>query len=121
MGQSLGTGVVIDYVSKNIFWENPVILISAYKSVSRVLYDNYLTTYIYGKFDNMSKIDNVRCPIKFFHGMLDTLIYPSHTADLYTRMRDKTYNPTYLGGVKHSDILYALDIKEINAIVNILK
>lgn len=38
VGQSLGSGMVIDYVSKNS-WSNPIILISPYKSIPKVITD----------------------------------------------------------------------------------
>lgn len=118
IGQSLGTGVVIDYLAKNIFWQNPVVLISAYKSISRVIYDSTWTGLIYNKFDNIEKIRNINCPIKFFHGLNDNFISPHHTTDLYNLSKDKTFFPTYIPHISHNDILYAINIDEIKFILN---
>lgn len=114
MGQSLGTAVTIDYVSRHPFWENPIVLISPFRSVSRVIYDNYLTTYLYGKFDNTEKIKLINCPVKFYHGLQDKLVKPSHSESLYLLCNDKSLSPTYLEEACHNNILSHIDWKEIN-------
>ena len=116
IGQSLGTAVVIDYLSKNIFWEYPVILISPFRSVSRVIYDNYLTTYVYGKFDNVNKIKLVNCPAKIYHGKQDKLVKMSHSESLYSMLNDKSLTPTYIEEACHNNILDHINWQELNNI-----
>ena len=116
MGQSLGTGIVVDYVSKNV-WNRPIILISPYKSIISVVYDSSIVGPI-DKFKTLSKLDNVNCPVKIFHGLDDELINVSHGKTIHQRLGDKALEPTWLPGIGHNDILWAVDLAEINRIVN---
>jgi hypothetical protein len=78
VGQSLGTGIVIDYISKN-YWTNPVILISPYKSIPKVIteFDFIENLICKNKFDSYNKISNAICPIKIYHGKSDNIIIVS--------------------------------------------
>src|SRR5258705_194298 len=72
IGQSLGTGIVIDYVSKNK-WDSPIILISPYKSIISVVCDSSIVKPI-DKFQSLKKIKSITCPVKIFHGKEDKTI-----------------------------------------------
>lgn len=116
MGQSLGTGIVVDYVSKND-WTSPIILVSPYKSIVTVIYDTSIVAPI-DKFKSLSKIKNVSCPVKIFHGDADELINISHGKTLYENLNDKSLEPSWLPGIGHNDILRALDLQEIQKVIN---
>jgi len=116
MGQSLGTGIVVDYVSKNE-WTSPVILVSPYKSIVTVIYDSSIVAPI-DKFKSLSKLGNVSCPVKIFHGDADQLINISHGKTLYENLNDKTFKPSWLPGIGHNDILSVLDLKELQQVIN---
>lgn len=84
VGQSLGTGIVIDYVSKNS-WSNPIILISPYKSIPKVITDVDIVEGLVSKhrYASYQKISRSKCKIKIFHGKSDELIDISHGIELY--------------------------------------
>jgi fermentation-respiration switch protein FrsA (DUF1100 family) len=116
VGQSLGTGVVVDYVAKNIYWDMPIILISPYKSIVSIQFSSfkyYLFSY-FDRFNSYSKISNVFCPVKIFHGIDDALINFSHSQALFSRLRDKSYSPTFFANVGHNDILRHIDFSFLN-------
>lgn len=101
VGRSLGTGVVIDYVSKNK-WNTPIILISPYKNII----STYVNIYPFpNKFNSIDKIKNIKCPIKIFHGEDDNIVDISHASELYQHVRNKKFRPTWFRGTGHADIL----------------
>ena len=118
IGQSLGTGITIDYVSKNN-WKSPIILISPYKSIISVVYDSSIVQLAnpIDKFKTLSKLGNVFCPVKIFHGDADELINVSHGKTIYEKLNNKTFEPTWLKGVGHNDILGVIDLKEVEKVV----
>lgn len=103
VGHSLGTGVVIDYMSKND-WKTPSILISPYKSICRVVANTSCVSPI-DKFESNKKLSQIDCPIKIFHGESDELINISHAVDLYDNLKDKSLLPVWFTGVGHNNIL----------------
>lgn len=119
-GQSLGTGVTIDYLSKHHSWKQPVILVSPYKSIPKVVIDYSITDYTFNKytFNSLSKIENIKCPIKIFHGMLDDLIHVDHSKHLYEKLRNKKYKLSLISNADHNNILNKIDDKEILEILN---
>jgi pimeloyl-ACP methyl ester carboxylesterase len=116
VGQSLGTGVVVDYVA-HCTWRQPIILISPYKSIGRVAVDSSIVTPL-DKFESLKKIHRVICPVKIFHGESDELINISHGKELYGALNDRSLQPTWMHGVGHNDILDKIDLNEIARIIN---
>lgn len=116
IGQSLGTGIVIDYAYKHD-WNSPIILISPYKSICKVACDSSLVNPI-DKFESLKKIKRINCPIKIFHGEDDKLIPIAHAKKLYKKTNNKLYEPIWLSNIGHNDILNALDITEFFEVVN---
>ena len=116
IGRSLGTGVVVDYVSQ-YDWKNPVILISPYKSMLEIGYDMIgidkahikmscsYALHNYNQFCSIDKISQAHCPIKIYHGYDDELIPISHAQQLYQQMANKSLPPTYLCDTDHINIL----------------
>lgn len=115
MGMSLGTGVVMEYITKT-GWIKPVLLIATYKSIPRVIYDNSSIGSLvkHNHFDNINKIQKAKCPILFIHGKNDTLISCHHTVDLHDALPNKKFPPLYIDKAGHNDILKYLNKKIFN-------
>jgi abhydrolase domain-containing protein 17 len=106
MGHSLGTGVVMDHVA-TFDWNSTVFLLSPYKSMGRVVSDSTACSSLKSidKFGTYYKLETIVCPVKIYHGEADTLIDISHAKDLFSSLRNQTYEPTWLANVGHNDIL----------------
>ncbi|AYV85024.1 MAG: hydrolase family protein [Satyrvirus sp.] len=107
LGQSLGTGIAIDYVFKHN-WTNPIILVSPYKSICRVVADTSLVAPI-DKFNTLKKLGSITCPVKIFHGDLDKVISITHGKEIYENLKNKTFDPVWFKNVGHNDILYKIE------------
>ncbi len=110
IGQSLGTGVVVDYASKNN-WTTPIILISPYKSICKVVANTICTKPI-DKFESQSKLENLKCPVKIFHGIKDQIIDITHGIDMYNSLNDKSLDPVWFEQTGHCDILGKITKKQ---------
>jgi len=121
VGQSLGTGIVVDYVSKNQ-WTNPIILISPYKSIPKIITDYDWIEYLIckNKFASYLKISNANCSIKIFHGISDELINHTHSLELYNLMPNKKFKPTLFNNCGHNDILNKISFNEYKQILELL-
>jgi pimeloyl-ACP methyl ester carboxylesterase len=130
IGQSLGTGVTVDYAFKNN-WITPIMLISPYKSIDKVGIDmisglsstTSLTTSLhsiapFNKFDTESKIRNLVCPVKIFHGTIDQVINISHSQYLYKILPNKDLELTTFENVGHNDILGHIKEKDFEELFN---
>ena len=118
MGRSLGTGVVIDYVSKND-WGTPIILISPYKSIATIILDTEFNIfYPIDKFRSVEKLKSVKCPAKIFHGEDDTVINISHGKNLYDNLPNKLFEPTWLKNIGHQRILKMITIDHYQEIIS---
>lgn len=90
MGQSIGTGIVIDYLSKHRKYKNPSILISPYKSLLSIISNSN-----YKMLDHMvsiNKIKKIKSPIKIYHGTKDDIIDVEHSKELYDKLINKKYD-----------------------------
>lgn len=121
IGHSLGTGVVMDYAAK-FDWKSPLILISPYKSMSRVLSDNSSCSVVKSidKFGTWYKLEKIVGPIKIFHGDADTLINISHAKDLFESLRHQGIEPTWLEGIGHNDILDTIIANHMPEIIRVM-
>lgn len=120
MARSLGTGVVVDYISKHQ-WDNPVILVSPYESILNIISEYSVIRWClqnYDLFDSKSKIKNVTCPIKIFHGNNDRLVNISHGKNLYDLLSNKKYKPCWIDGCGHREILNKLPVDELKEVFN---
>lgn len=124
VGQSLGTGVVIDYVC-NHNWKTPIILFSPYKTISRVIYDPsifnvgmYLTVNAVDRFRSIDKIGQIDAPIIIYHGVKDRLIEFYHALELQKTNPQNT-TVILIREADHNDILSHVDFREIwNVVFN---
>lgn len=118
VGQSLGTGVVTNYVSTNN-WFSPVILISPYKSIPRVICDTSCaeSSFRHNTFSTVYKLDKIKCPVKIFHGKEDEVISSSHSEYIFEHLPIKTFQPTYYDGIGHNDILNVISLEELKRVI----
>lgn len=123
IGRSLGTGIVIDYVSKNP-WYTPVLLISPYKSIISVVdnvkvmkyFTNFMSTY-FDLFTTISKINKVKCPMLIIHGYNDRLINCKHSLVLQQHIKHKK-SVVYINNSDHKNIMDETDIQIFKDFVN---
>lgn len=114
-GQSLGTGVVVDYISNsNHDWITPVILISPYTSIIDAGTDMMSSTTSFNsvlrfvdKFYSINKIQNAKCKVNIYHGNFDTIIPYSHSERLAKKCDS---NLKILSQVGHNNVLQKIPI-----------
>jgi pimeloyl-ACP methyl ester carboxylesterase len=121
IGQSLGTGITIHYAVQKK-WTTPIVLISPYKSISRVVYDSWCSSAIdsafsHNMFVSIDKVSKMKCSAKIYHGTHDTVIDISHGKDLYHKLPDKRFTPEWIDGANHGSILSAIG-DEIMDVIN---
>ncbi|AYV77569.1 MAG: putative alpha/beta hydrolase [Dasosvirus sp.] len=110
-GHSLGTGVVVDYCFKNN-WKSPIVLISPFKSIARVVMDpakynptNLLIEFL-DKFRTYDKFNEIRCPVTIYHGKNDEIIKYYHSLEMYNTYRHQNRIKLILiENTGHNDIL----------------
>ena len=57
------------------------------------------------------------CPIKIFHGTLDKVIPVSHGYDLANARKNKTFEPVWLQGIGHNDMLDNIKTEDLMEVV----
>ena len=126
VGQSIGTGIVVDYIHKNK-WKYPVILISPYTDIISIASDHmscgkYGTSsirYITNPFSSLDKIkDNVATPVKIIHGEDDSVINVQHGKTLYANLKNKSLTSNWLKNTDHNDILMKIPLEHYLEVVN---
>lgn len=116
VGRSLGTGIVIDYVSKNL-WSTPIILFSPYKSILSTKINSRFISFI-DKFVSIKKIKNVKCPVKIFHGFNDTTVPISHGHEIFNALKNKSIDPSWYSEAKHCNIFDYVTIDDYQKVLN---
>lgn len=100
VGQSVGSGPSIWLAEQNE--PAALVLISPFKSINRVPFK--INPFPYDRFPNIDRIANVSCPLLVIHGDQDTVIDPSHGADVYAKHRgEKIFHR--VEGAGHNDVL----------------
>ncbi len=116
MGQSVGTGVVAQYLyqhNKEQF--GGMILISPYKSIINVVFDNQFAEIASSSlnfYKTQDIIDDIHVPIHIVHGCDDDVINISHSVQLSKINSRVGFSPVRAG---HNDILQSLECIEIVA------
>lgn len=129
-GRSLGTGVVINYAAK-YEWTSPIILISPYKTISKVAVDSrmidvttHTSRFVSGKhidkFRSEAKMKDVSCPAKIIHGTKDKIIDISHGKVIYALLPNKQLNPSWIRGGDHNNLLNEIDIDDYKEVIAML-
>jgi pimeloyl-ACP methyl ester carboxylesterase len=122
IGQSLGTGVVVDFCYRH-HWKTPIILISPYKSISRVKIDPYWFDIISNiaidnidMFTTQYKLHYLKCNIIIYHGTRDQMIPVEHSIEMYNNHTDKI-KLILLKNATHNDTLnYIRPLQLLNII-----
>jgi fermentation-respiration switch protein FrsA (DUF1100 family) len=104
-GRSIGTGVAIELASKHSC--RGLVLEAPYTSLKRLANEKIPffrpSWYMRFHFDNLSKINKVKCPVIFFHGSKDALIPSSHSEKLFKAFNGKKEKIVVTGG-SHNDL-----------------
>lgn len=86
-GRSVGTGVAIELAANNSC--KGLVLESPYTSLGSLANEKlpffFPSLYLKFRFNNLAKINLVKCPVVFLHGSKDELIPPSHTEKLFEK------------------------------------
>jgi len=90
-GRSIGSGVAVEIASK--FPCKGLVLESPYSSLKKLADEKlpffFPSLYLKYSFDNFKKINEVKCPIIFLHGVKDTLIPVSHAKKLCEKFKGR--------------------------------
>jgi fermentation-respiration switch protein FrsA (DUF1100 family) len=90
-GRSVGAGIAVELAATHPC--KGLILEAPYTSMGALANEKlpflFPSLYLRFKFDNIQKMDRVKCPVVFFHGSNDTLIPASHTEKLFERYTGK--------------------------------
>ena len=122
VGQSLGTGIVCEFVKKHN-WKKPIVLISPYRSIAQVgsemlLGTSYFIDYVVE--DNYLSYECLKTfnyPVKIYHGIDDDLISIKHGKDLWDVVKNKTLEPVWFENCGHNDILERIDNNDFKLLV----
>jgi len=115
-GASLGTGIVVDYAYKHD-WKTPMILVSPYKTIAKVVYDSSIVAPI-DKFVSEKKIVSLDCPVRIFHGERDALISINHGKHLFSLLKNQSLAPIWIADADHNDIYWRINFDDIAQVLN---
>lgn len=118
IGRSIGSGPAVWLASKRDVGAQ--ILISAFTSIKDTVYwyAGYLASLIVkDRFDNKSRIKNVKCPIFFLHGMKDDMVPFTHSEIQYDSVSvpSELYLPK---DMTHSSFMF--EVQFTNPVLNFL-
>lgn len=104
-GRSIGSGVAVALASRVSC--KGLVLESPFSSLSRLANEKlplfFPSLYLRFRFDNLAKINQVKCPVLFLHGSHDTLIPLAHSQKLYEHFQGKKQLITVERGA-HNDL-----------------
>ncbi len=84
-GRSIGTGVAVDLAQNRSI--RGLILEAPFSSLGKLANEKlpffFPSLYLRSKFDNLKKMEKIRCPVAFVHGTADTLIPAAHSRILH--------------------------------------
>jgi fermentation-respiration switch protein FrsA (DUF1100 family) len=104
-GRSIGSGVAVDLASKHRC--KGLVLESPYSSLATLANEKipffFPSLYLRYSFNNLQKIEQVKCPIIFLHGTEDELIPATHTERLFNKFSGKKTKILIVKGA-HNDL-----------------
>ena len=124
VGHGFGTATVINYISKND-WQNPVILISPFKSIFEIAretdkYDylfemakHFVDLNIIDVFNSMNKLNKIKCSAKIIHGKNNNFIKIKQAKEIYNLLPNKKLKPQWVNDCGHYGILSKINFKEL--------
>jgi fermentation-respiration switch protein FrsA (DUF1100 family) len=90
-GRSIGTGVAVELARTQAC--KGLVLESPYSSLPTLANEKipffFPSLYLKYSFDNLRKIERVKCPVIFIHGSIDELIPSAHTERLFKKFTGK--------------------------------
>jgi fermentation-respiration switch protein FrsA (DUF1100 family) len=113
-GRSLGGAVAIDLASRRN--ASGLVVFCTFTSMTammRLSFPLVPTVLLRHKFDSVSKIGRVSCPILIGHGSEDTLIPPSMSKTLAAAATKARVTSFVVEGAEHNDLDYAVGGKQI--------
>jgi pimeloyl-ACP methyl ester carboxylesterase len=120
IGQGFGTAITMDYVSK-YEWNNPIILISPFKSVFAIARETDKYNYLFEMaepyvdlskidvFNSTDKINKIKCPVKIIHGKDNDFISIEQAEFIYSLLTNKDIDPLWMDNCGHFDLLSKID------------
>ena len=113
VAQSIGTGVLINYVSQTN-WKNSIVLISPYMSIPSIVFGYTImdSCIVNNRYDTVQKIENLKCAVKIFHGVDDKLINISHAKKIFEILPNKKFNPVWIRNCDHNNILTKISVND---------
>jgi fermentation-respiration switch protein FrsA (DUF1100 family) len=112
-GRSLGGGVALDIATRRP--AGGLILESTFTSAARVL--TRIKVLPFDKFDNISKIAAVSCPVLVIHGKMDNTI-PFHHGEKLFAAANEPKTPLWIENAEHNDLFYTARENYLTAIRN---
>lgn len=100
-GRSLGGGVAVDLAARREV--GGLILESTFTSAFRVVTRYPILPF--DKFENIKKIEKVRCPVLVIHGTQDRTIGFHHGETLFAAANEPKY-PLWIDGAGHNNLFY---------------
>jgi fermentation-respiration switch protein FrsA (DUF1100 family) len=110
-GRSIGSGPSVELASR--VEVGGLILESSFTSIARILFVTRILPFDH--FDNLSKIDKVRCPVLVIHGTEDRTIPISHGEKLYDAV-PTAKRSLWVKGAGHNDVYSTAGNRYLNAI-----
>ena len=118
-GESLGTAVAVDLASKFKF--SGIILESPFTSMTKLAKKYYsifpIRIILKDKYDTLSKIQKINCPILVLHGQKDTIVPFSMGVEIFEKANDPKSN--YF--IKNDDHMMEFDQNLVSAIDKFIK
>jgi uncharacterized protein len=104
-GRSVGTGVAVEMARKKLC--KGLILESPYSSLRKLANEKvpffFPSLYMRYSFNNLEKINEIKCPIVFLHGNIDEIIPAAHSKRLFEKFKGKKRMILIKGG-SHNDL-----------------
>lgn len=100
-GRSIGSGPATDLASRRPL--AGLVLESAFTSAFRVM--TRIRLLPFDRFNNLSKIKNVRCPVLIMHGLQDTVVSPSFGRELFAAA-NQPKQFLWVENAHHNDLAY---------------
>lgn len=105
-GRSVGSGIAVDLASKQSC--KGLVLESPFSSLKKLANEKlpffFPSLFMRYSFDNIQKINEVKCPLILIHGVNDTLIPINHSELLYRKFTGKK-KMIAIPGASHNDIV----------------
>ena len=122
IGQSLGTGVVVDYVNKSE-WTNQIVLISPYTSIPRIIINDDIVDNLTDRYNffTLNKIHNIKCGVYILHGNKDDLIPHSHSIQIFNKLNENIKKKSKLKIIHdagHGDIMSKITDENVFDMLN---